>query len=567
MQEKDFHKRVLTATILSAVLITIWMYAFGGKKIENIEEPVKQEQTAKPQETKLDEYKIQESTFLKETEEVLTRQEALRQTKRVSLENSKLSGSISLQGLKFDDIILKNYKTQLNSKDNVVLLSPLNTEETYFVDFGWLSADSKLHLPSSETVWKADSNNLTAEKPVTFTWKNQQGLIFTTKISIDNEYMFNIQQSVTNKGVGPVALIPFGRINKRISTISPSEKIVHQGAIGSFNLKLEETAYAKLQKQNYEFKNGFDWMGITDKYWQTVIIADKNYKDANVDFKFSNNYYKAEFKGKEIIIHKGKSVNLENNMFAGAKELSILDNYAKNFNIPLFDRSVDFGWFYFLTKPLYLILRLFYTLVGNFGVAILLLTLLIKGGMYPMAKKSFVSMAKMKKLKPKTDALKIEYNNDKIGLNKATMQLYQKEGANPMSGCLPTLIQIPVFFSLYKVLSVTIDMRHAPFFGYIKDLSAPDMTTIWNLFGLLPYQVRLINIGLLPCLMSATMFIQQQLNAEVSADPTTQSMTKYMPLIFLFIFANFPSGLLIYWIFSNMLAIAQQWWINKSLNV
>jgi len=319
-----------------------------------------------------------------------------------------------------------------------------------------------------------------------------------------------------------------------------------------------------LEKESYNFKNGFDWIGVTDKYWQTAIISDKNYTDTNVEFKFVNNNYRAEFKGKEIIIYNGQTINLENNFFAGAKELHLLDRYSKNLNIPLFDRTVDFGWFYFLTRPLYLLLKLFYEIIGNFGVAILVLTLCVKGLMYPMAKKSFISMAKMKKLKPKTDALKKEFQNDKMGLNKATMQLYQKEGVNPMSGCLPTFIQIPVFFSLYKVLYVTIDMRHAPFFGYIKDLSAPDMTTVWNLFGLLPYSPNLINIGLLPCLMSLTMYIQQKFNTQITDDATAQSVTKFMPIMFLFIFAGFPSGLLLYWIFNNILTIAQQWWITKN---
>jgi len=567
MQEKDFHKRVLIATITSAILITAWMYTFGGKKIDDNKNQTQQEQVAKkPEESKLSEYKTAEPITPKEKEKLLAREKALKKAKRITINNKKLSGSISLKGLKFDDLTLKNYKKELNSDENVEFLSPINTENTYFVDFGWISSDETIKLPSANTVWETNSTELTTEKPATFTWKSRQGLTFITIVSIDENYMFNIKQSVKNNSKNPIALIPYGRINKKMPSVLKSMKVLHQGAIGSFNQQVEEIAYKKIEKQNYKFENGFDWIAITDKYWQTAIIADKNFKDADVEFKFVDNNYKVEFKGKEVIIYNGQTINSENNLFAGAKELNILDKYSKELNIPLFDRTVDFGWFYFLTKPLYLVLKFIYKIVGNFGVAILLLTLLVKGVMLPMAKKSFVSMAKMKKLKPKTDALKKEFKDDKIGLNKATMKLYQKEGVNPMSGCLPTLIQIPVFFSLYKVLYVTIDMRHAPFFGYIKDLSVADTTTIWNLFGILPYNLNLIHIGLLPCLMSLTMYIQQKFNTQVSTDATTQSMTKYMPFMFLFIFANFPSGLLVYWIFSNILTIGQQWWITRQLD-
>lgn len=566
MQEKDFNVRILVATILSAVLITAWLYVFKGKDIaqEPKAEEVQQEIVT---ETKVEEYNT-DTPEEKVEEKALDRNEVLKNSskERISIKTEKLTGSISLKGIKFDDLVLTDYENKLNSQDNVILLSPINTEKAFFADFGWIAADKNIQLPSVDTVWRSVGKELTVDTPIKLSWRNPQGLVFQVFVSVDEDYMFNIKQSVINNSAGSVALIPYGRISKKLSAIPRTLRVLHQGAIGSFNQEVSEVSYKKMKKSGYTFENGFDWAGITDKYWLTAVIPYESIKNNfSTDFKHKDSDYKVEFKGKEIIVNKGKSAEYEYNFFAGAKELDILDKYANKLNIPLFDRTVDFGWFYFLTKPIYLLLRIFYRVIKNFGIAIILLTLVVKGVMFPFAKKSFVSMAKMRKLQPKIQSLKERYKGDKMRINQETMKLYQKEGVNPMSGCLPTFVQIPVFYSLYKVLYVTIDMRHAPFFGYIKDLSAPDPTTIWNLFGLLPFEVGFVRIGLLPCLVSLSMWIQQRLNSQASVDESTKTMSQIMPIMFLFLFSAFPTGLLVYWFFNNTITIGQQYMINRSL--
>ena len=342
---------------------------------------------------------------------------------------------------------------------------------------------------------------------------------------------------------------------------------VHQGFIGAFDRTLEEIKYTKLTKKSFEFKTDFNWAGWTDKYWLVVFTQAKDTKNISyVKVDYTNNNFVSNFISSDMIINPNQTVKSDNLLFAGPKVLNILDDYAFQYNLTLFDRAVDFGWFYFLTKPIYIILKMFYTLLGNFGVAILLLTLLVKMIMYPFTKKSFVSMARMKEIQPKVDNLKSKFSNDKVRMNKEMMQLYKKENISPLSGCLPMLVQIPVFFALYKVLVISIDMRQAPFFGFIKNLAAKDPTTIWNLFGLLPYQVNFIHIGILPCLMSLTMWIQQKMTTNVgSGGAEAQNAIKLMPIIFLFLFAGMPAGLLVYWIFSNIITIAQQFYVEKKL--
>jgi len=561
--DKSFYKNLIIATILSTLLITMWNGLTKNPEENQETKIIEQEENQIILQPEITEET--QTTKQKEIVPINSKPKIEQQADSIKINTRKLQGEISLRGLTFNKLILQTYYQDLKKIEKIVLLDEQENGNSYIVDFGWISQDKNIETPTSNTIWNSKNKELTATTPAILDWTNNQGLKFQIILSIDENYMFNIQQSVTNSTGKSVVLIPYGRISKTIKELEKAIFILHEGAIGVFDNQLEEITYKNLAKKDYKFENNTNWFGITDKYWLTAIIPDKNHSFIT-KFSYKNNKYKTEFIGKNITIYNDQTINLNNYFFAGAKELNILDKYSKDLNIPLFDRAVDFGWYYFLTKPIYILLKLFYNLIGNFGVAILILTLIVKILTYPLSKKSFVSMAKMKTVQPKVSALKKEYPNDKSKLNKEIMKLYQKEKVNPMSGCLPMFIQIPIFFSLYKVLYVTLDMRHAPFFAFIKDLSAPDPTNILNLFGLLSFETSAsFHIGLLPILMSVTIYLQQKLNTQVTDNETAKAMTKYMPIIFLFLFINFPAGLLIYWIFSNIITIVQQFLINKKI--
>jgi len=428
-----------------------------------------------------------------------------------------------------------------------------------------------LELPKPNTIWKSDSKKLTSESPVTLSWKNSQNIEFLIKISLDKDYMFAITQSVKNNSGKEISLASYGRINRVLNDLQQSNYILHEGAIGVFAGVLQETTYKDVieeKSQSFEGKDG-GWFGITDKYWLSSIIPDKKiiYKS-----NFSNNLanhnsiFNTEFVGQEYKVAQNEELNFNHHLFAGAKKVKLLDKYSEEFDIPLFDRAVDFGWFYFLTKPFFFVLDFLYQFLGNFGLAILAMTVIIKLLLFPMANKSYLAIGKVKKLQPKIDVIKAKFKDDRVALNREMMELYKKEKVNPASGCLPILIQIPIFFSLYKVLFVALDMRQAPFYGWIHDLSAPDPTTIFNLFGLLPFQPSAaFTIGIWPILMGVTMIVQQKLSP-MSSDPTQAKILKFMPYVLTFVLAAFPAGLVIYWTWSNTLSVLQQWIITKRLN-
>jgi YidC/Oxa1 family membrane protein insertase len=511
----------------------------------------------------------------------LTAGEPIGQIKATLLENRphikinspRLHGSIPLTGAHLDDISFIDYHEELdNSSPEISFLQPRGVKDAYFAQFGWSGA-AGVKVPNDATKWSTDRQVLTAERPVTLTWDNGQGLIFSRTIAIDENYMFSITQKVANKGKVNATLYPYGLISRQNTPEVNGLYILHEGPLGVFNGQLKEVAYDDLQeaKTISEDTTG-GWIGITDKYWLAALVPDQKTKvKTNFIHRLSNNIdkYQADFLGGRFDVAPGASIATTSHLFVGAKELSKLEAYRDNLNIPLFERAIDFGWLYFLTEPIFKALIYLNSQVHNYGLAILLLTVGIKLVFFPLANKSYTAMAKMKKLQPEMLKLRERYGEDKQRLNTEMMALYKKEKANPAAGCLPVLIQIPVFFALYKVLFVTIEMRHAPFFGWVVDLSAADPTSIFNIFGLIPWEPagvipEILNIGVWPILMGLTMYLQQKLNPQ-PPDPIQAKIFMFLPIMFTFMLASFPAGLVIYWAWNNLLSILQQWVIMRKM--
>jgi len=416
-------------------------------------------------------------------------------------------------------------------------------------------------------VWKADRDVLAPNEPVTLSWNNGQGLVFYRRFALDENYMFTVTQRVENKSAQPVTLYSYGLISRSGTPKTLGYYILHEGPLGVLDGTLDEVKYADLREKGViEKQSTGGWIGITDKYWLVALVPDQKTKiKARFDYAKTNGLdkYQVDFLGPETTIPAGGEAHVTNRLFAGAKEVRLLDSYAKNLGIDRFDLAVDFGWFYFLTKPIFYVLNYFNAVLGNFGLAILLLTVLIKGAFFPLANKSYRAMSKMKKLQPEMLRLRERFKEDRARLNQEMMALYKKEKVNPTAGCLPIVIQIPVFFALYKVLFVTIEMRHAPFFGWIRDLSAPDPLLVSNLFGLIPWDPpQLLHVGVWPLIMGITMYLQQKLNPQ-PPDPTQAKIFLALPVVFTFLLARFPAGLVIYWAWNNTLSIAQQWLIMR----
>lgn len=495
----------------------------------------------------------------------ISREEALKASPRLPIQSDHLHGSLSLKGLRLDDLTLARYReTPAPGSPEVVLFSPSHNEEGYFGEFGWLQTpDHTITVPDKDSVWTADSTSLTPGKPVHLSWASPQGNVFQITLELDAKYMFTLTQSVKDASGNALALQPYAYINRVYNTKKHiSIAILHEGPLAVYDGKLKEVNYKDISEgksQSADVTAG-GWVGISDKYWFSAILPTETHFNSRM-FSYTSEDGHERFQTDYSAATPVKESTLR--FFAGAKELHELDAYAKQYNIPLFDRAVDFGMFYFLTKPIFLLLTLFHSLVGNFGVAIMLLTVVVKAIMYPMADKSYRSMAQMTLIRPKMQELQTRYKDDKIKLNQEMIELYKREKVNLASGCLPALIQIPVFFSLYKVLYVSLAMRQAPFFGWIHDLSAPDPTNIFTLFGLIQWTPpSLLHLGVWPMLMAITMFIQQQ-QSPPPTDPTQAKMMKYLPLLFLFMFSSVAAGLVIYWTWSNFLSILQQWHIKK----
>ncbi len=561
------NNRLLISVILCVAVLALWQHFFVkpkeaefNKKMQEYQQTTKKISTTKEQ--------IVESK--KETIDNL--KEERNKTPKITIKSDKLEGSLALKGLRFDDLTLLKYKETIekNSK-HVTLLSPNYSDQVYFAEFGWISNDKKLELPSENTLWQTKDKILSPNKPITLNWKNSAGIEFIVKISLDKNYMFNIEKQVINHSKNDINIASYGLINRKEHMFDGiNETLIHKGPLGVFNNVLSEYSFKDSKKEKkVSFSSDNSWLGFTDKYWFTAIVPDKNTK-INSNFssylKDLEDRFQIDYSTDLTLVKAGGNFSDTAKLFTGAKQLSLLDKYSEKYQIPLFDRMVDFGWFYFITKPIFLTLTMFHKLIGNFGIAIILLTFCIKSLLFPLAYKSYVSMHKMKQYQPKITAIKERYPDDKILMNKEIMALYKREKINPAAGCLPMLIQIPIFFSLYKVLLITIEMRHAPFFGWILDLSSADPTSLFNLFGLLKFNLpETLQIGVWPLIMGLTMYLQQKVSPQ-PVDPIQAKVFKAYPFIFTTILYRFPAGLIIYWTVNNSFTIIQQLIINKLLD-
>ncbi|WP_259781423.1 membrane protein insertase YidC [Aestuariispira ectoiniformans] len=502
------------------------------------------------------------------------RKDVLVETPRVTIKAPKLSGSINLKGARVDDLTLSEYEVDLDHPDDkVVLLQPAGSQNPYFVNFNWW-LDKGFTAPDNNTVWTADSDTLAPGKPVTLSWTNPQGVTFQQILGLDDDYMFSVKQRIVNNSGKPVQAAPYGLISRIGTPKVLGYYLLHEGMLGVFNDKLEEIKYKDL-KDEPTAKNDTTggWLGITDKYWLTALVPDQK-SDVKTSFRATPRgddfSYQADFLAPATTIAAGATQEMGSHFFAGAKKKSLLDQYAEEYQIPKFDLAIDFGYLYFLTKPIFYAIHWLHSFLGNFGLAIIVLTFGIKALLFPLANKSYRSMSKMKLLQPKMQEMKERYADDRQKLNQEMMQLYKKEKVNPLAGCLPIVFQIPIFFSLYKTLFVTIEMRHAPFFGWIHDLSAPDPLGVLTLFGTIdwsvPASLHILNIGIWPLIMGFTMWLQQRLNPS-PADPVQAKVFMFMPIIFTFMLGRFPAGLVIYWATNNTLSIIQQWLIMKRMGV
>ncbi|HEY4345405.1 MAG TPA: membrane protein insertase YidC [Parvibaculum sp.] len=509
-----------------------------------------------------------------------SRESVLAKTPRVQIETPRLKGSINLVGARIDDLTLLDYREEPNpNSPQIVLLAPDGSTNPYFAEFGWVAGDANVKVPNSDTQWTSSGGTLTPDHPIDLTWDNGAGLHFTRHYAIDKDYAFSLTQSVTNSSGAKVTLYPYGFVARKGEVPVSSTYLLHEGPVGvidgtlhdgSFSDKFNYSDLEKGTKPEYTTTGG--WIGFTDKYWLTALIPAQN-EQTKVRLQYSNanqtKVYQADYTGAVHTIEPGASTSDEAHFFAGAKEVAVLNHYEEALGVPRFDRAIDFGLFYWITKPIFLTLDIFYKWIGNFGLAIMLLTVIIKAIFFPLANKSYRAMSKMRVLQPELKILRERYPDDKVKLNQEMMALYKRVGANPMAGCLPIAIQIPVFFSLYKVLYVTIEMRQAPFYGWIHDLSAPDPTSFINLFGLLPFtppDITLLHIGAWPIIMGITMFLQQKLNPQ-PPDPMQAKMFMALPFVFTYMLAQFASGLVIYWAWNNLLSITQQWLIMRSAGV
>src|SRR5499426_199480 len=579
-------KNTILAIVLSALVLIVWQIYFGVPQLDKqkqIQQQQAQERSqqppAAPQQPGATQTPSAPGTPQAPTQpggvpaQTMTRDAALAASPRVHIDTPSLSGSISLKGGRIDDLSLVKYRETVDpNSPPIVLLAPSGSPHLFYAEFGWSApSGASVKLPDADTLWQQQgAGALSVGRPVTLVYDNGQGLQFRRTIAVVDKYLFTIKDEVINNGTAPVTLYPFGLISRHGTPQTLGYYILHEGLIGVFGDKgLQEETYANIEKQkSISFTATNVWLGITDKYWAATLLPDTK---TQVQAKFStgtigNNIktYQSDYLAPAQTIAPGSAAVVDGRLFAGAKEVSVVDGYDQQLALNKFDRLIDWGWFYFITKPLFLAMDWIYRHVGNFGVAILIVTVIIKIFFFPLANKSYASMAKMKAVQPEMMAIRERFADDKMKQQQAMMELYKKERINPIAGCLPIIIQIPVFFALYKVLFVTIEMRHAPFFGWIKDLAAPDPTTVFNLFGLIPWDPShvpvlgpFLMLGIWPLIMGVTMWFQMKLNPP-PPDPTQAMIFNYMPIIFTFMLANFPAGLVIYWAWNNTLSVTQQ---------
>jgi YidC/Oxa1 family membrane protein insertase len=598
-QDPGDQKNLLLAILLSVGVLMAWNYFYAGPKA--LHEKERRERITKEQQAKTPGKKAPGATTHQDgpvpsvsgsntpgvdtanpiAAPATSRLTAIAATKRIGIETPSLAGSINLASGRIDDVTLVKYRETLDpTSPNIVLFSPAGAPQPYFAESGWVAApDSKLKLPGRNAGWAVEggSAKLTPKTPVKLKWDNGAGLIFTRTIAVDDNYLFSITDAVQNNTGQKVTLFPYARVYRYGTPKLEGFWVQHEGMIGFLgDKKLVELDYSEAIKDggSLTFKaHTGGWLGFTDKYWAAALIPEQSTKYyANMLGRKKTaqhkEYFQADYRQDEVVVAPNETKSVTTRLFAGAKKVSLINNYEENDKVLELSYLIDWGWFYFITRPLYHLIHWFYGLIGNFGLAILSVTILVKAAFFYFANKSYESMAKMKKLQPEMERLRERYKDDKMAQQKELMELYKKEKVNPLAGCLPVVIQIPVFFALYKVLFISIDMRHAPFFGWIQDLSAPDPTTIFNLFGLLPFVLPdwLPHVGVWPLLMGITMWLQMQLNPK-QPDPIQQQVFNWMPVMFTFLLARFPSGLVIYWAWNNILSLGQQYFIMKRQGV
>ena len=560
-------RNVVFAIALSFAVLFGWSVIFETPQIE---EQKKLEQTQGSEKTNNKNTDAPSPNVNIEKEKVLniSRDDAIKSVKRVNFENENVKGSISLKGFLIDDILFKKYNTEVNSDEKVKYLNPSETNDGYFVETGWAASNTtSTPLPTKNSIWKVVGNNkLSVGNPVTAEWNNKSGLTFRKKIELDEKFLFKVTQEVQNNSSQRVELYPYAQITRNQDPDVVDFYILHEGFIGVFDEDLQEEGYDDIKEKKKEYSAGEGWLGITDKYWLTALVPEKN-QPFKGEFTYKNGFKANYIQNKPVVIQPSGSGISESKVFIAAKEVKVIDGYAETEGINKFDLTIDWGWFYFFTKPLFFIMNYLFELTKNFGIAIVLVTAAVRLLFFPLANYSFRSMAKMKILQPELLRLKELHKEDKVKLQQEMMALYKREKVNPLSGCLPILIQIPFFFAIYKMLFISLEMRHQPFFGWIKDLSAQDPTSIFNFFGLIPWDPpSFLIIGAWPIMMGATMYLQQKLNP-TPPDPIQAKIFMFFPLFLTIILAPFPSGLVVYWTINNILTIAQQWVIYRSTTV
>ena len=569
------NRNFIMAIVLTIVILFGWEYFYSSPQ-RDAQEQVLAEQAATEEVAGIPDMAAADvsdggipgmaAAVIKEVSE--SREGVIASRNNIIVDSPRLIGTISLKGLRFDDLALKDYRETVEPDSALVkVLNPSEAFEAYFADFGWIGDGKK---PDNSSVWSASNTVLTVDQSIIFTWDNGEGLLFTREVSLDKDYMFTVKQRVDNNSSETVSMATYGRVYREGGE-GQGLFILHEGPLrvgdeGKEEITFEDIKDADADEYPRDEVTGGGWVGITDKNWLVALVPNQDENFATNVSQTSQNggqQFHVNFATNRAAIAPGSSLEKTARFFAGAKEVDLLDHYTEVEGIKMFDYAIDWGWFHFITKPIYIGLHFFYGIVGNFGVAILLLTVVIKGFLFPMANKQYESMGKMKLLQPKMQKLKEKYGEDKARMQQETMKLYKDEQVNPLASCLPIFIQIPIFFSLYKVLYVTIDMRHAPFYGWIKDLSAPDPMLVTNLFGLIPWEpTGFLALGILPIFMGFTMYIQQKLNPPM-ADPIQRKIFAFMPVMFTFILAGFSVGLVIYWTWNNILTICQQWVIMR----
>ena len=582
-------KNTILAIVLSAIVLIVWQYFFAIPQEKARQEQLAQQQQAQKTNPPAPAQpgapvtaptpgvagappQVPGAAAPPPVSTPATRAAVLAASPRIPISTESVQGSIALKGGRIDDLALVKFRETVDPKSPaIVLLSPSGSPEPFYAEFGWTNAaGGTVNVPTADTVWtQASTGSLNVDKPVTLTFNNGQGQEFRRTIAVDDKYVFTVKDEVANKGDKPITLYPFALISRHGTPHTLGYYILHEGLIGKFgDTGTKEVTYSDIEsKKVMSFDATNAWLGITDKYWAAALLPQN---DAHVLANFradtvgTAKRYQTDYLLDARTIAPGATGSADARLFAGAKEVRVVNEYEKKFGLNHFDLLIDWGWFYFITKPLFFVIDYLFHLVGNFGLAILLVTVLIKGVFFPLASKSYASMAKMKAVQPQMTALRERFKDDKAKQQQELMELYKKEKINPLAGCLPIAVQIPVFFSLYKVLFVTIEMRHAPFFGWIHDLSAPDPTNIFNLFGLIPFDPTTIpavgpflHLGLWAIIMGITMWAQMKLNP-APPDPTQAMIFNWMPLIFTFMLASFPAGLVIYWAWNNTLSVAQQ---------